>query len=75
MMPKGKAKQCVVLEYTGTNPTTYTVVAEVKDTTAARAWLRDHGQSEKTYRIGFIRPEGYTIEMPEPKRKLQEWGE
>ena len=74
-MPReNKAKECVVMSV-GANFTYLEIEARVDSTAAAKAWLRDNGQEGKTYRIGFLRPEGYTIDRPEPKRKLTEWSE
>jgi hypothetical protein len=73
-MPRNvKPKECVVVEVTDKD--NMTVAARVEDTTAAKNWLKDNGEAGKMYRIAFLRPEAYSIEMPEPRRKLTEWGE
>ena len=68
-----RVKECVVVEVV--DPQTLHIATKVKDTASAKSWLRSNGEAGKMYRIAFLRPEAFSIEMPEPKRKLSEWSE
>lgn len=66
-------KVCVVLKMQA-DTTMLSVEAECKDLKSAQNWIAKNGEEQSVYRIGFLRPEGYTVETPPPvKQKLTVW--
>ena len=67
-------KECMVLTVVvHEKQRRFVPMAEVADLREARAWIETNGAKDQTYRIAYFRPEAYTVEIPDPKRKLTLW--